>query len=139
MIKISICFLYMRIFAHPTFQRVMWATQAFNAAVIVAFLVVTCTQCRPLRTFWTSWDGVRVGQCINLNAGAYAHAWINIALDVWMLALPATQVWRLNMSLRKKLEVMLMFSFGMFLTAISIVRLTVLQWFAKNRTDVGEL
>lgn len=47
-----------------------------------------------------------------VNAMAYAHAGINIALDVWMLYLPATQVLNLRVSFKKKLGIMSMFGLG---------------------------
>lgn len=59
-----------------------------------------------------SHSGEHVGRCINIYAMAWAHAIINIALDVWMLALPASQVWGLKMPLRRKLGVMVMFGLG---------------------------
>jgi hypothetical protein len=57
-------------------------------------------------------SGEHVGRCINIYAMAWAQAIINIALDLWMLALPASQVLRLNMQLRKKMGVMVMFGLG---------------------------
>lgn len=49
---------------------------------------------------------------MNLEAFIYTHAALNIALDVWMLALPASQIWRLNLSWKKKIGVLAMFGFG---------------------------
>lgn len=43
---------------------------------------------------------------------AWSHAIVNIALDLWMLALPASQVWGLKMPLRRKIGVMIMFGLG---------------------------
>ena len=57
-------------------------------------------------------SGEHVGRCINIYAMAWAHAIINIALDLWMLALPASQVWGLKMPFRRKLGVMVMFGLG---------------------------
>ncbi|KAJ4393901.1 hypothetical protein N0V93_003117 [Gnomoniopsis smithogilvyi] len=133
--KMSICFLYMRIFLGREFQRAMWITQLFIAIVTIAFFFAGFAQCRPLSAFWTSWDDVRVGKCFNVNTFAYAHASIHIALDVWMLILPAIEVWKLNMTLRKKIEVTFMFSIGIFSTAVSIIRLTTLHWYGKNPLD----
>ncbi|KAG8161106.1 hypothetical protein KVR01_009370 [Diaporthe batatas] len=81
--------------------------------------------------FWDMWDGEHVGRCINIYAMAWAHAIINIALDVWMLALPASQVWGLKMPLRRKLGVMVMFGLGIFITTVSCIRLRSLIGFAQ--------
>lgn len=112
MIKISICFLYARLFSTPAFQRAIWATQALNVLLIILFVGADLAQCQPLSFFWEGWDGEHEGSCFNVNATAYAHSAVNIALDVWMLALPASQVWRLNLGLRSKLDVFMMFSLG---------------------------
>lgn len=111
-VKISICFLYVRLFPDPTFRRVCFGTQAVQVVMLIAFMTFDLTECRPLSAFWTDWDRVRTGQCWNINAFAWAHAGINIALDLWLLALPASQVWSLNMKWKRKLRVLSMFGFG---------------------------
>lgn len=58
------------------------------------------------------WDGVADGKCLNFDLGAVIHAIINILLDVAIFALPLTQLWGLNLSRKKKIHVMLMFSVG---------------------------
>ncbi|PSR87248.1 hypothetical protein BD289DRAFT_241435 [Coniella lustricola] len=132
LIKASICFLFLRIFQDTTFRRLVWATQIFNLLVVLAFLGADVGQCHPLDYFWHSWDGEHKGKCIDINAMSYAHSALNIALDVWMLILPATQVWKLNMSVKWKLQSSAVFALGFFLTAISIVRLTTLNDFFTN-------
>lgn len=113
MIKISICFLYMRIFRdNPIFQRIMWGTQAFNILLVLAFVGADLGQCQPLSYFWQGWDNEHQGRCFNINAMSYAHAAINIALDVWMLFLPATQIWSLNLSRERKIGISMMFGVG---------------------------
>ncbi|TDZ29044.1 hypothetical protein C8035_v004622 [Colletotrichum spinosum] len=72
------------------------------------------------------------GTCINLNAFAMCHGALNVFLDVWMLILPATQTYNLRMQKKRKLGVMLMFSVGIFLTAVSAYRIRALQLFATS-------
>lgn len=111
-IKISIIFLYMRIFAGRTFQKVLWVTQGVFTASLISFTVADGLQCRPVHYFWTFWDGKHQGTCFDLHAFALVHAGFNIVLELWMLALPASQVWNLNMSLKKRVQVSFMFGFG---------------------------
>ncbi|KAJ4393561.1 hypothetical protein N0V93_002773 [Gnomoniopsis smithogilvyi] len=132
-IKISICFLYLRIFPGHRFRVVVWATQVFNIALVFAFIVADVLQCRPLSYFWQGWDGEHEGYCLNLTAFVYSHAALNIALDVWMLALPASQIWQLNMNMKKKVGVIAMFGFGVLLTLVSIIRLLSLKGFATTQ------
>lgn len=112
MVKISICFLYLRIFPGRNFCRIIYATQVFNVAVIITFAVANGLQCHPISHFWESWQGEKPGHCINFNAIAWGHAIVNIALDIWMLILPATQVWHLNVSWKKRAGILAMFGFG---------------------------
>lgn len=112
LIKTSILFLYLRLFPDPKFRRIVWATQAFNLLMVGSFILSDFLQCRPISFFWESWDGEHAGRCFNINAFAWAHSALNIALDFWMLYLPATQVWSLQMKTRKKVGVILMFGIG---------------------------
>ncbi|GJC93262.1 CFEM domain-containing protein [Colletotrichum higginsianum] len=113
-IKASILCLYLRIFGAitETFRQVLWGTQIFNIAVCVTFIVVNLNQCKPLSYFWHGWDGKHPGYCINLSAMTLSHAVLNIAIDVWMLVLPATQIYKLNLQKRQKAGIMMMFGVG---------------------------
>lgn len=112
LIKTSILFLYLRLFPDPKFRRTVWATQAFNFLMVGCFIISDFLQCQPISFFWQNWDGEHSGRCFNINALAWAHSALNIALDFWMLYLPATQVWSLQMKVRKKIGVILMFGIG---------------------------
>lgn len=108
----SICFQYLRLFPGARFRRWVWATQAFNAAFTLALLAAALAQCRPMSTFWMNWDGEHPGECVDLRAMVWAHAAISIALDVWMLALPASRVYGLELDTRRKISLMIMFGLG---------------------------
>ncbi|EXF79163.1 CFEM domain-containing protein [Colletotrichum fioriniae PJ7] len=131
-IKASIIFLYLRIFPDETFRRVLWCTQLFNLLLWIAFIAGTFGSCQPLHFFWHGWKRDMEGKCFNLNAFAMCHGVLNVALDAWMLVLPATQVYSLRMQRKKKLGVMLMFSVGVFLTAVSAYRIKALLIFATS-------
>lgn len=113
-LKASILFFYLRVFnlVSPTFTAVLWCTQAFNMLNCIAFTIANLNQCKPFWYAWEGWDGRHPGYCVNLVAMLVSHAAINIALDVWMLALPVTQVLWLNLRKRQKLEILTMFGLG---------------------------
>ncbi|CAN8098244.1 unnamed protein product [Discula destructiva] len=138
LIKISITFLYMRIFPGAKFRIVLWATQLFLTTSLIAYAIIDRYQCHPISYFWTYWDGEHEGHCLNLTALAYAHAGVNIFLDLWLLVLPATQVWRLNMSVGKRARVMFMFGFGIFATVISCIRLPTIATFAVTSNPTSD-
>lgn len=82
--------------------------------VVLTFLLVDFNQCQPLDWFWNKLkQGSTVsGRCININTMVWSHAAINIVLDLWLLAVPATQVLRLQMALGKKVQVLSLFALG---------------------------
>ncbi|OHE91517.1 CFEM domain-containing protein [Colletotrichum orchidophilum] len=104
----------------------------FNLLIWVAFITGTFGCCQPLNFFWHGWKGDMKGKCFDLNAFAMSHGALNVALDAWMLVLPAKQVFSLRMQRKKKLGVMLMFSVGIFLTAVSAYRIKALLIFATS-------
>jgi len=63
-------------------------------------------------------------RCVNVNAQAYATSSISIAQDFIILLVPVPWLARLNVGLRKKINILLMFSIGIlqvsFPTYISI-------------------
>ncbi|TEA19409.1 Satratoxin biosynthesis SC1 cluster protein 4 [Colletotrichum sidae] len=135
-LKAAILFFYLRVFSmvNNIFTAVLWSTQAFNIVSCLAFTIANLNQCKPFSFSWEGWDGRHPGRCINLVAMLISHAAVNIALDVWMLALPVTQVLWLNMRKRQKFEILSMFGLGIFITVVSAIRMRVLLNF-RNFSD----
>ncbi|KAK1962541.1 CFEM domain-containing protein [Colletotrichum sublineola] len=128
-IKASILFLYLRIFPDHRFRMVLWFTQAFNLLLYISFLITALVSCQPLHYAWEGWTGETEGRCYSTNPPALSHGALNFILDVWMLLLPASQIYKLNVPLKQKLDVMSMFSMGIFLTAVSGYRIKVIRPF----------
>jgi len=63
--------------------------------------------------FWTKWEGFNTGTCNNINVQTYIAGAINIAQDFTILILPMPEVFKLQVSLRKKLQLVFMFSVGL--------------------------
>lgn len=122
----SICFFYMRLFPDQVVRRFLWATQVFNVLLISSFVIVDFLQCKPLSWFWNRLDQntTETGKCIDINTLSWVHGGINIALDVWVLALPATQILSLQMALGRKIHVLAMFALG----ALSVLTPVSLQF-----------
>ncbi|OHW98977.1 CFEM domain-containing protein [Colletotrichum incanum] len=138
-IKISIIFLYFRIFPDEKFRKALWLTQVFNVLLLISFVAAQLALCQPLKLAWVGWTKEIEGKCFNRNVFIILHGAINVALDLWMLILPLTQLYGLHMQIRKKLGVMLMFSIGILavliirsLTAVSAYRIKAVLVFAKS-------
>ncbi|KAK2045663.1 hypothetical protein LZ31DRAFT_520436 [Colletotrichum somersetense] len=134
LIKVSIIFSYLRIFHLPDekIRIVLWVTLVINLLTGLSFLFVSLFRCQPVSLAWTFWTGDAAGKCIDFTYISLSHAGINIALDLWMLTLPVTQIWSMNLARRKKFAVVAMFSLGLFLTIVSAVRISAILDFRKD-------
>lgn len=110
--KIGILGFYLRVFPGETFRRICWISIGICVAYIPAFCLATIFHCSPVSYTWTSWTGETVGTCDNFNAFAWSHAIINIILDLFIMALPLREIWRLNMGRRKRIMLLIMFCVG---------------------------
>jgi hypothetical protein len=111
-LKLSLLYFYYRIFPGKPVRKVILATGVFNTLFGIAFVLAAIFQCQPISFFWNGWDREHTGQCVDINALAWANAAISISLDLWMLAIPLSQLYHLQMSLNKKLGVAAMFCVG---------------------------
>ncbi|KAH8732661.1 hypothetical protein GQ44DRAFT_639142 [Phaeosphaeriaceae sp. PMI808] len=132
LIKLTLLFFFLRIFPKTIIRRLLWSTIAFNCLWGLSFAITAIFQCQPISLYWTNWDKEGQGKCIDINALAWSNAAISISLDLWMLALPLYEVFKLQLSWRKKISVAIMFFVGTFITVISALRLHSLVNFAAS-------
>jgi hypothetical protein len=112
LLKLSLLFFYLRVFPGPTLRKLIWGTICLDIVYDVVFIFIGIFQCWPINYYWNQWDGEHRGRCINLNALGWANAATSIALDIWMIGLPMSQVLKLNLHWKKKVGVGMMFSVG---------------------------
>ena len=116
LIKLALTLFYLSIFFGRTIVILLWATIAVHIAGAVAFCIGIVFQCTPIRYQWERYNYANnplvEGHCININAAGWAHAAISVASDIWMLALPLSQLQKLNLHWKKKLGAALMFFTG---------------------------
>jgi hypothetical protein len=118
-VRASIILFYMRVFP-PTKRdgkinlgRLVQATFVFNVVYNVSFLLAVVFQCYPIADFWRQWEGPLVeGHCGNANVLAWVAAATGIVFDLWLLALPFSQLWTLNLHWKRKVMGGLMFFVG---------------------------
>ncbi|KIX09440.1 uncharacterized protein Z518_00520 [Rhinocladiella mackenziei CBS 650.93] len=130
--KLAILCFYLRVFPEKNFRRVAFCTMAMTVGYMIAFILVSVFQCRPVSLAWTHWDGEHEGVCNNVNAQGWAAAAINIALDLVILIMPLRLISKLNLHWKKKVQIMIMLSVGGFVTIVSILRLETLFHFATS-------
>lgn len=110
--KLSMIGFYIGIFPSTTVRRTLWVTFGLTSAWGFAFVIGAIFQCRPISLFWTQWDGLHEGHCLNPSAVGWSHAIINIAFDLWILAIPLSQLRGLQLHWKKKAGVAIMFCLG---------------------------
>jgi hypothetical protein len=113
LVKMTLLLFFWRIFPRRTTETLIKCTIAFNALFGIVFTIIAIFPCQPISYFWKQFEGQsHGGRCIDINALAWTNAALSIVLDVWMLALPLYEVFRLQMSWRNRISVALMFFVG---------------------------
>jgi hypothetical protein len=110
--KISILLFYLKIFPRREIRIICWVFIALNAAYFIVFELVSIFQCSPIEGAWKAWDKEFPAKCNNINMQGWMAAGLNILLDLGTLILPLPEIYKLSLSLRKKVQIMLMFSIG---------------------------
>ncbi|KAL2136162.1 hypothetical protein VTI74DRAFT_5215 [Chaetomium olivicolor] len=129
-VRASIILFYMRIFPPQSgykLGRVVQCTFVFNMVYNFSFLMAVVFQCSPVSEFWHQWEGLYEGHCGNANILVWVAATTGIVFDLWLLALPLSQLLTMNLYWKKKVMGGLMFFFGVAVMIISLVRLKTIN------------
>ena len=116
-IKTSLLFLYRAVLTlnNPRFKFAWYAVGAYVIALTIGSNVTLLLQCTPVNYLWDRLYGRIEGHCISLT---YAKAWVlatsslNTLADVALLVLPIPTLWHLQMPLKQKLGLIVMFLLG---------------------------
>ena len=109
-VKISILCFYRTIFSIGKFRLVTYTLSTICALWLFAGFWVVIFQCRPVRAVY---DVTIVdAHCIQFGPFVFIYELINALIDISILALPVFMVRRLQLQLRRKLQVMSMFLMG---------------------------
>lgn len=78
----------------------------------ISYILILVFQCNPINGAWLGWTGEYSAKCISINTLGWSAAAINIALDLATIILPLPELYRLSMSVKKKAQIMVMFTIG---------------------------
>jgi hypothetical protein len=109
-VKLSLLFFYLRIFPKRSLRIICWATILFCILSSSAFILVTIFQCAPIQFVWDK--NIKGGKCLNYNAVAWSNAAINILLDLIIIVLPIRETLSLQLNLKQKVRLVVMFCVG---------------------------
>lgn len=97
----------LRIFVPRKRNTVFWICHFLIWLNFVYYTVYICLvifNCSPIKKGWTRriYPPIK-GKCIDLHAAYTAGAVVNTASDLSIVILPQPLIWKLNLSLRKKI------------------------------------
>ncbi|CAF9927030.1 hypothetical protein IMSHALPRED_007103 [Imshaugia aleurites] len=127
--KTSVLLFYFRLFGtlgtRPGFRKLLFATQTLVVLWFVGSILPGIFRCHPIHD---SWNPKLLGEpdvrhdCINDNTYYFSSSVLNVALDLWILLLPISIIWTLQLSARRKVGLSAIFLLGGFLCGASIGR-----------------
>lgn len=110
-VKISLLFLYRRLFPTQIFKRNSLIVGVLSIVWFIAAVLFDIFQCRP---FTAAFDPTLIfsNQCIDVQAFYWGITIANLLLDVIILALPLQMVWGLKLKLQEKVGLSGVFLLG---------------------------
>ncbi|KAE8423359.1 hypothetical protein BDV36DRAFT_243395 [Aspergillus pseudocaelatus] len=132
--KISVCLFLLRIFQSKLFRYGAYTIIGLNAAIGITWVFTDSLRCIPVHLSWDQWATGEQGTCVNFIAVTFVNAYVNIGVDTVMVLMPVYEVFKLNLSARKKAGVSVMFAMGLVLTGVAIARVIVF-WFNRWNTN----
>ncbi|KAI1384251.1 uncharacterized protein F4822DRAFT_434190 [Hypoxylon trugodes] len=119
-VKLSIIFLYHRIFPGKRFRNVLIVIAGIVSSWVFAAFFASIFSCYPVEK---SWDSSIPGKCIDYGTVTLAIGIINVLLDFLILGTPMHRLWKLHMSTRRKVLLSGAFATGCIACFVSIARL----------------
>lgn len=108
-VKISTLLLYTRIFPSRGFRILLYTVGTFVATYSGIQILVSIFQCQPIEAAWYHSAGAK---CVKLNVVFMVLACFNVLTDFILLLAPLPTLWKLQMQLETKLQLMGIFCVG---------------------------
>lgn len=105
--QLSILAFYLRIMVDPKSRMAVWVMIGMVTCFGLGNTFAMVFQCMPIKFFWDGWRGEMVGACgVDVRLFGFIRGGIEIFLDLAILSLPLPMLSKLNMSRKKKLQIM---------------------------------
>lgn len=132
--QLSILAFYLRIMVERKLRKVVWVFIGLVTGFGISNVFAMVFQCTPISFFWDGWRGEMAGFCgVDVRLFGFVRGAIEIFLDLVILTLPLPMLAKLNMSHKKKLQIMSMFCVGFVITVVSCLRLWSFVQFAQTK------
>ncbi|KAG8417475.1 hypothetical protein J3458_004978 [Metarhizium acridum] len=122
--KLVLLDLYRRLILDLAYEKIItWGYIIVFCASYVAVEVVTFTECRPFRLYWQVVPDA--GPCAKAPIQLLTLGILNIVTDFMLLVLPIPVVASLRAPWRRKAQLYPLFTLGIFIIVVTIVRLRI--------------
>lgn len=109
--KLTILSLFLRIFVQKGYRWATYGIMGIQVLTLVVSTIITCTVCTPISYLWEP-QLHPDGHCIDINAFWRWGSFPQIITDVLILILPLPILWKLHLSPKDKIGVILTFCTG---------------------------
>ncbi|KAF2853080.1 hypothetical protein T440DRAFT_356896, partial [Plenodomus tracheiphilus IPT5] len=123
LIRLSILFLYVRVFPVRKFVIICRMFMACELAYAIATYVTGLTICKPIGSFWG--PSIEGRHCGDREALFLWHGVQNLIYDVLLVGLPMPLVWRLQLPVYKRVSLIGIFGLGFCICAITLSRVVL--------------
>ena len=114
-IEMSILLQYLHIFSVRSKRGFMfwsvWTLIALNFLFYLALTIGEIFICNPREKFWNVL--LTSGTCLDTYLGNTISVGVNVAFDFIMLLLPQRDIWKLQVSFKRRLQISLVFLTGL--------------------------
>lgn len=132
--QLSILAFYLRIMTEPRLRLTVWVLIGLVTCFGLGNTFAMIFQCMPIPFFWNGWRGEMAGSCgVDTRLFGFIRGGVEIFLDLAILILPLPLLAKLNISTKKKLQIMSMFCVGFVITIVSCLRLAAFVRFAHTQ------
>jgi len=121
--KLSALFFYVRVFQgnNRILSLNIWIAMSLVVGWLFSAYISTIFQCTPIAKAWD--PRITDGSCINQYQWYLATAALSFLIDIYILILPVPVIWRLNMSLKRRISLLAAFFLAYSVIVLSIGRL----------------
>ncbi|KAL1979426.1 hypothetical protein VTN96DRAFT_5976 [Rasamsonia emersonii] len=123
-IKMTMVLLYWRLFSsNRKICYALWVVAGLLIAWTIATVFTGLFQCNPIDKYW---DVEKPGDCLDGYVYFVTIASTNLLTDIFILIIPLPVLWTLKRPLSERLALMGVFTLGIFVSAVSIIRIASL-------------
>ncbi|KAH6625465.1 integral membrane protein, partial [Boeremia exigua] len=123
-VKLSYLWFYLRIFPQPEFRKWVWTCMSLVSGYWIGSMLTIFLICRPFEMNWN--PSIPGGHCASYNIAFVTIGIFNMITDLIIMLLPIPFIRKIQMAVGTKIGLVAIFGIGLFVTAITIIRIVVL-------------